>query len=672
MKRYRHWWAEDPSWSALVHLGFIAATVVLWRTVIDQSLTHVFQEYPLKFVPFLLDARPSDLLDSWAMGDPRPRLLNVLGAWTNIELRGLLSEYFAVPPAMGINWLVYPAVLCCLYSLTRRLTANRNIALASAIIWGMSPPALDSLVCCYVPAKVLMNLWFVAACLAAAIYADRDLASPSRSGRFRWPLIALTIVTLLALFTDETSVFIILCIPIMFAPQFSIVKGRWRASAFAWAALLAPLVVYLVTALYLYPMANRAFGQVPLSFISASLRGPSIAMVGDPGASKIASEHIIGHLAANFEPLGLAYTMFTAHLIPNRLVPGYWTSGTPIPPSSWPLWEVGVLCIFFSVTIALSAILPSALRSLLGRIVVVTIAIIVVYAVLLVPLGPAVIEIFYYGALFSIPFSMGIAILLLGNSSGRFLRAVAIVLVAGLATTEAMGLEASARRTDEHFDAYFNEEGKTVPGTFQRNWGTIRDIRNAVRGGDFSEIAKIYPYPTRDFIYAFELEAWRRHSRGEMVDFTPIPTAGSLYSGILDAHMRWASMPPPAMSAPAAGLTETEFRKKGAALIDAKSLIRIISDKTWYGSSRQWSFAFAFDSKSHFTGRYWLNSIVRVWHETGSIAIHSPSEFEFVGTRLGRHGACKAYAYKGIYYVFESDGVCLFAFRQIPDPQMSL
>jgi hypothetical protein len=229
-----------------------------------------------------------------------------------------------------------------------------------------------------------------------------------------------------------------------------------------------------------------------------------------------------------------------------------------------------------------------------------------------------------------------------------------------------LGYEETAKRTNEYFDTYFTADGRAVHGTPERSWSTISFINKSVRSGGFDDIAAVYPYPTRNFIYAFELEAWRRHRLGEKVDFQPMAPAESLYSRILDEHLLWTRFPnSPALNL-AIGLNAKQFEREGAVPVYASALEDLIHNKTWHGSGRQWTFTFSFDQNGEFVGRYWLNPVIRVWRESGSVSVRHNFSLEIRGTKMGAHSTGHVYRFNGSYFVFDQQGKCLFAFELIP------
>jgi len=642
---------------ALLHVAAAAAGIVFWRTVLNQDNTYVFPEYVMKFVPALLDHGVGGWFDTWAMGDPRPRLVTVMATRLSIELRGWLSSATTLPPAFGLGWFIYPACLTVLYRLLRRLTGDRRVALGGAILWGLSPPALDSLVFCYVPAKALMNLLFPSALLMVAKLGDENIPinqDPARP-QFNRTALGLGVITLLALLTDETAWFIFLCAPCLFPGILVPFVAPGRLLRKVWMALLAPAFVFVGIALVAYPAINREMGQVPLNFISAAIGGPSVALIGAPGTSIIASSHFVGRLE-NFQPLGLIYTLLTAHLIPGRVVPGFYASSSPLNPADWPLTELGILLVFFAAVIAFAAQLQDRQRSLAMRFGIAVVALIIGYAFLLIPLGPAILEVNYYGALFSIFFACTLSLLVLGSagSSSRGLWAVGVIAL--LAVTEWQGYEQTAARIRKYLSA-------TDHST--RDWTSLNRMARQVAAGNFARVAIERPYPSRDFLYAFDLEAWRQHREGRKVDFLPYANPATLYDVLLATHIRYIEEFGHPLANPDAKLTEDNVRRSGGIRLSGPEVAALIHGHTWHGATRNWTFTRQFDENGRYLQRYWLNEIMRIWCSSGESRVGAEGTLDLQDSVYGKSRIVNLYNLHGRYFGFTASGEFVCSFTQI-------
>jgi len=413
MRRLSAWyqaaWKNSTAVCALLHAAIPAGFYAIWIVGLNPNRSYFFSEYTLKFVPFLRDARFLGWFDAWAMGDPRPRPVAVLATVMNLRLREEWSNWAVLPPSLGISWLLYPLTLLFLYKALRRMRFDAATGGAACLLWGLSPPALDSLVLCYVPAKALMNFWFAWGLGNAAIL-DIGGTKASRAA------VRLAIALSLAWLTDETASIVMLVLLVAFAPSFWNPRRGRQAIARAWLSVTAPVILFAVVALVVYPLVNRLAGQVPLDFPQTVVRGPSVAYqstAAHPEATKMVSSHFTG-MWAKLDPLGMAFTMLTAHLLPNREVPGFWTWSRPRGPSDWPLDEAGAVCFFIAATIAAGARLLPEQRQTAVRIAASIAVLILAYTILLVPLAPAILEVNYYGGLFSMPFDMLLAIILFG------------------------------------------------------------------------------------------------------------------------------------------------------------------------------------------------------------------------------------------------------------------
>ena len=99
--------------------GWLLGGVTLllaWRFLVPQiadvARVYFFSEYVLKVVPFFTEAAGWGLLDTWALGDPRPRLVTLAAQLIDLNFRGAFPGVTATrclppcsqvmtPPAMG-------------------------------------------------------------------------------------------------------------------------------------------------------------------------------------------------------------------------------------------------------------------------------------------------------------------------------------------------------------------------------------------------------------------------------------------------------------------------------------------------------------------------------------------------------------------------------------------
>jgi hypothetical protein len=658
--RYRISWVNDTAWMMLAHLAGLAGLYVIWTCLIRINNCYFFYEYVLKFTPFLLQAHPADWFDTWAAGDPRPRIVTILAEVINLRVRGAVSQVTLLPPALSINWIVYPLVCIALYRAARQVSGQRLTALAVALLWGLSPPALDSLVVCYVPAKSLMNLWFALALLAGANLqaAQEELRfNPAASRRVRSNLLLLAATVLFALLTDETAAVIVACVPVIYYRCFFPTGWNFQKVAGAWTALLAPLVIFAGITFILYPTVNKITGQVSLDFIKMVLHGPAVAYLGSPTTGTVSSSHL-ANWAANFQPLGTAFTMITAHLLPDRQVATFWTSGNPITPAMWPIQETAEVFLFMAVSVALAATAPPPRRRFVAAVAVAMVCLIGVYAVLLIPLAPAITEVNYYGSLSSIPYVLLVGFVFSDLGPRRWQRGLAVLAVVFFAALELLGYSHTAERNRTVFSnpVDFSSRAREIPWTYS----DLREIRQGVNAGEFARVARLYPYPSRAFCYAFELEANREHRAGQPIDFVPTERADSLYGMLLHLHVVKGLGPAIVSTEPNLAVRLA----RGERALDRKALAALVTDTAWHGANDECAFSWSY-ADGTFVERYWLPLVMRVWRQQGTVRVTDEGSLRLEGNRTGIQNL-RVVAIEGAYLAFDETGRCVFRFQLIP------
>lgn len=642
----------------------VAALLLAWRFLLPQfadiARTYFFSEYALKVVPFFADATGKDLIDTWALGDPRPRVVTLAAQLINLSFRGAFPGLAAWHPAIGVAWLLYPLVAWQLYRTVRLLGGERLMAAAAALLWAFSPPALDSLVLCYLPAKALMNLWFV---LAIRFAASTSGALEEGGLAYRRPLVLLGSVVLLALLTDETAAVMVVGVLLMFWPLFLRRFDR-TGRRLLWLAFILPAICFCLITFVAFPLANHAAGQVPLNYGNLLLHGPSSAMTGLKQTAAPASSHF-KDMADKVNPLYLGFVAASAHLLPFRTVPGYWTYSRALPPAEWPVLEVAVLVLALAVLVALTTRLPVRWRQFALRNGLALIGIVLAYSLLLVPLAPAILEINYYGALFSLPFALLFAVVLFGGVQTSTGRLGAVMGIAALAWLQATGYEATNRRTQVYFAAGGLTAGHSVGPAWNRE--SAREIERGVDEGQFAKVVAQHPFPSPGFCLAFELEAAREVRAGRKVDYFPGESADRPYALMLTQQWQWLRHLGINLDRLAGTMTPAIAIAQGARLAAPETWSDLIRNAGWHGRGDDWEFTRVFDANGGFVERYWLRSCTRVWHQTGSVKFLPGSpKLIFAGTRYSNPEIHAIYITPDDEYLaFDQAGRCCLRFRKV-------
>lgn len=641
-----------------------AGLLLAWRFLLPQftdvARTYFFSEYALKVVPFFTDAAGRDLIDTWALGDPRPRVVTLAAQFLNSTFRAAFPDLVAWHPGIGLSWVLYPLVVREVNLAARMLGGGRLLAGSAALLWACSPPALDSLVLCYLPAKALMNLWFALAIRLAAT----ALVSMQRDGPLaRRPLLLLGLVVLLALLTDETAAALVVGVLIMFWPLFRLPFNRPGVTRLGQALLLPGICFGLIT-FAIFPLANRVAGQVPLSYLELMLHGPSSAMTGFQQTAIPASAHF-QDIAGKMNPLYLGFVVATAHLLPFRAVPGFWTSGRAVNLPEWPLQEVALVVLAFAVLVALIARLPPSWKDVSIRCGLALLGLLLVYSLLLVPLAPAILEINYYGALFSLPLALLAAIALCGGVQTSAARIGAVMGVTCLAALQATGYEATSRRTQ----AFFADGGLTSGHPTGPAWNraSARAIKRAVDEGRFAEIVQQHVFPSPGFCFAFELEAGRENRAARRFDYVPGQPADRPFGVMLAQQREWLRHLGITLDPLSVTLATITTAAPGATPVAPESWPALIHGTAWHGRGDDWEFTRTFDAQGGFVERYWLRSVTRIWRQIGSaVAATGDTRLSLTGTRYNNADIHTIYITPdGEYLAFAQDGRCHLRFRLI-------
>jgi len=625
----------------------------------DVARTYFFSEYALKVVPFFADATGAGLIDTWALGDPRPRVVTLAAQYINLDFRSAFPSLAAWHPGIGLAWLLYPLVVWQVHRVVRLLSGDPLMAAAAALLWASSPPALDSLVLCYLPAKALMNVWFVLA-LRFAAQASAQVADGQTCRR---SLLLLGGVVLLAFLTDETAVALAVGVLVLFTPLFlgrlAGPRGRFLGPAF-----VLPAVGFALIALLLFPLANRAAGQVPLNYWELMRHGPASAMTGLDQTAAPASAHF-KDMVSKVNPLYLGFVTASAHLLPFRSVPGFWTFSRALPPSEWPLLEVAWLVLAGAAAVALATRLPPPWERFALRCALALAALVLTYSFLLVPLAPAILEINYYGALFSLPIALLFAVILFGGAQAPVGRLAAVLGVSSLAWLQAAGYEATNRRTQVYFADGGLTGGKPTGPAWNR--AAAREIKSSVDEGRFAEVIEQHRFPSPGFCLAFELAVAREVRAGRKSDYRPGESADRPYARMLIQQWQWLRHLGITLDR-LDGLTPELALAQGARPVAPATWADLIRHTGWHGRGDDWEFTRVFEEDGHFVERYWLRSSTRIWRQTGTAEIpRGDAQLIMRGTRYPNPVFTAIYLTPdGEYLAFDQAGRCGLRFRRLP------
>jgi hypothetical protein len=582
-------------------LAALLAAAVLWLFILHVWTSGTMSEYAFKFLPFMTDEGWISIFDANAIGDPRPRVIAMFLTYVNIVIRRFLLVRRAIHPSLGIAWLFYPLAIALMYRVAVKLTADRRTALIAALLYAASPALLDTLVNYYVPAKALSNILMLLSIYGGCLmFPSPQGSQPSRPGLGA----AIVFVAALAgLLSDETAVFIYICVPLLFIDRLFDRSIPFSVKAAFAASLAASLVAYALLALWAIPALNRALGQVPIDLWGVVSRGVYDTMfltAAKPAAG------LISHAS----PGALLETMLSAHTVPYRLVRHTWTSGDPLP-HIWQWRWADQLGLFAFAGIGLFLIRQArrdAVRSrLLLRLALAFAAFVVVESVLLLRLSPWIVEVNYYAAFSSLFFALIMAILTAGLRE-KYLGSAAWIITAYLALVQFSNFYQTAQRHP------------SIAGT-QLGWQILQDIHKEVAEGRLADVVTAHPFPSRLFSIGFEQAVAIEHAAGRRVDLRPMQSVDStIYHFIGMEHLQDPSILgldiPPIDEAALAASTKAA---------GGDDLARRLGGRSIRGQSEGWEFLAHVSRSGEIHERAWLPGLMRVWGRKGTAVVEDGS-----------------------------------------------
>jgi hypothetical protein len=547
---------------------------------------HYFTEYYLKFLPFLLNASPADWFDTWAMGDPRPRILNVAATALDIAVRGAFSGHLY--PTFGISWAIYPLTILLIFLAARKIEMGRAGAFVATLIWAASPGALDSLVFRYAPAKALMNFWFaLTLLLAATLYSHaRDLSKSLWTGFL--VSVALAAVLLLAWFTDETTILIGLALGILFFPLFFLRLPKISTQIFAWIAGIGSILIFVFVAVNVYPSLNLANGQLPLRYFDVVVNGPqtNFDLPNDSHSKPFRSTHFAGSQLERWQPFTLLYTCVTAQLIPFREVHAFVTYSNQLFDKGLPISEFILLVLILILAILAYSRIRGSERTLAFRLALCCVFVPIVNGLLLLPVAPCIVEINYYGELFSMPYALLVGVLIFprhGISNRSLWGGICLCL---LVVCQFLSYRNTLQRLHD-FDVLLNGSGDASISTLnQRN---LVSLQRWIDGDADSRQLDVYPFPSSALAYGFELAMYHAKRSGAEPDFLDGFESKGIYLDLLRRQQDWLIRSRFQKFGPLLPQRD-ELLKQGAFLVESDELFTIRQSGRWhlYGDFFEW------------------------------------------------------------------------------------
>ena len=640
-------WSRRSAWPLALAAFAVLFAAVAWFLLLRPTYSATFLEYYMKYLPDLTDRGFSGILDIAALGDPRPRLLPLLGVALNVALRRALLLKLTIHPAFGIAWLIYPAALAALYGAAYLLSGRRVTAVIACLLYAASPAALDVLVDYYMPAKPFVNLFFITGLLGLGVYAPHPAL-----GRRRRPWLGTGVLFLsatAALLSDETAIFLLSTVAILMAPQLLDRKASMAERLAGPLALMGAFALYIWIGFSAFPALAASRGYVPVPLGTVMARGVYAAMFDTPQP--------LGSFLHTFDPGRLFETIVSAHAVLGRLVEANWTSALPFRH----IWEVKPADYgqYLAALVAFAALLAAVRRETrrLAWLLVLAFALFVlVQSILIFPLAPWIVEVNYYASLSSI-FVALIASVLLGDLAERR----RCLPIAGLAavwlsfTGFCNFLDTAARHPG------FNDA--------PLHWADLRAARAEARAGHLLAMPGATPRTDqtasrgRKYLYALEVAMDVAHARGERVDLQPLQpiTSAPLYASLdleqlFDPHIPQLERPGPATRSEAVAEAGTAPSPLGIAALRGRHL---------RGSTAEWNFDIEVGDSGHVDGKTWRPGLMRLWALHGSLK-QAPERTCFVFDRVSVLCLAALVRAGETYYGYDAAGRWLVSFRDVP------
>lgn len=395
-------------------LVFFGSLIYVFAIIANYDLNWMQPEVALTQIPNVAENGPaitsSDLLrafdvTSFEVHDPgRSRFVSYLFQTINIKIRLFLLRFIPPHPSFSLTW-IFTLILSPLlfFQLVRELSGDRQAAWAGASLFLLSTGSLSGITLLFHPAKPLAIFFILAGCCLALRLGRYARRGEYFSNRYILLLSLLLGTLLLACFTDETTWFIFICIPILAPGLFRDKRRGWLTIGLCFDMFL----VFLFFLTYLAPgITEHLFGNHYFNFWETALGG-----------------HF--RLLGNYS---FASTFLVAwNLITNQLVPDWL--------SSWQTLPAGTLyfCALFAYLVCAFISLDSKRKYIVIRGLAVLLLFFVFQTLLLRIVLISIDTSFYYGNLTAIFLSLPLAVLL-ASAKAPFKSLGKVVLIAILFT----------------------------------------------------------------------------------------------------------------------------------------------------------------------------------------------------------------------------------------------
>lgn len=572
-------------------LAITLAVAVILKFIASPQFGSMMFEYVLKFVPPFLDQPLSSILDFNGIGDPRGRVVNNFFTWINIHARKELIQMMPIHPALGINWLLYPLTLATFYAAVQRTSVGARYAIMATLLYAASPGMLDTLIDYYLPGKALMNFWFSAGLYGATMFAPAERIQRPLLGAF-----LLATSTFFGLLSDETAIFIPICVCLLFGWQILHGASARRNVLLVISSFFVAVAAYSIAVLVVIPLANSALGQTRLDLLASFLKGPYAALFGD-------KPRAVGGLLQYYSPFGLLETILSAHFVPGRTVAVAWTSDKPFPWFfQWSRYEQIALYGALTAIVFLQRSVLAGWKTWVMRVALCALVYILVQAVFIGALSGYVIESNYYAALASALLALLVGAIAAAPGRSYYMRVLSWILIAYVVSVQFANMIDTARR-----HPYLGEKTLT--------WHDLRSIRDQMAHGEVDQTLADQPFPSRRFFYAFEMAAAFESAKGYRIDFRPMADSQLGIVRHFDID-KWAD---PNIVRPPGTPPRNEAGAKAENLQSLPLDTNLFHTGSVRGEVKDWGYQWRFDGDGTVTQKSWRFGLMRVWSAAGRV-----------------------------------------------------
>ena len=570
---------------------YIGLSILIGLCAINFSInlkySAIFSEYFIKYLPALSDGNIWTIFDINLIGDPRPRYFSSLLEFSNILIRKILFVNGLYYPTISINWIIYPTTIYLLYLTTKKIYKNNEITFSATILFACSSGMLDMLCNFYIPSKPLILLLVVMTLFFWAKFFEKLDSSRNIN------IFIASLTLLLALFSDETAIFIYLMIISIFITNMK--KLKWGEVSWLLFISAIPLLIFILIANSSISINKYPFFSYTGNFFTLVIKGIHTSIF-EIDQSSINEFSILS-------PQALFEIILSKFFVPNLQASGSWTSSSYPGFLSFSASEKLLFIMSVCLCLILYFNLKKSKKIEVCKLFIGLIIFCILQSILLLPLSTFLVDINYYAGLSNLWICLIMGVLI-GGTSKNFLLLPSKIFLIFIVLTSLVNFEKTASR-----NPFLSNPIPT--------YSDISRIVNLVKSNSFSTTINSLPeFPNRLFSYAYEMEILKKSSLNQKVDLEPYKTITTSTLSFL----------------PKTGVQDDLLYRSDAPSIDAKFIYssnrrrlssqdvkQLFSNRKIRGSSGSWRYIRTFDSKGDFIDKAWFEGITRQWTLTGNI-----------------------------------------------------